>query len=54
MHTPAGAVARGYLGRGFDFVTVFSDAGLIAAAARDHLAVARPEPKSVAAQSGSY
>jgi 4-hydroxy-2-oxoheptanedioate aldolase len=54
MHTPAGAVARGYLERGFDFVTVFSDAGLIAAAARDQLAVARTEPKSVAAQSGSY
>jgi len=54
MHTPAGAVAKGYLERGFDFVTVFSDAGLIAAAARDQLAAARTEPKPVAVQSGSY
>jgi 4-hydroxy-2-oxoheptanedioate aldolase len=54
MHTPAGTVAKGYLERGFDFVTVFSDAGLIAAAARDQLAAARTEPKPVAVQSGSY
>lgn len=54
MHTPAGAVAKGYLERGFDFVTVFSDAGLIAAAAREQLNAARPQPQPVAAQAGSY
>ncbi len=54
MHTPAGAVARTYVERGFDFATVFSDAGLIAAAAREQLAAARSAPQPVAAQSGSY
>ncbi|MET0473190.1 MAG: aldolase/citrate lyase family protein [Mycobacterium sp.] len=54
MHTPAGSVARGYIERGFDFATVFSDAGLIAAAARDQLAAARSAPQPVAVQTGSY
>jgi 4-hydroxy-2-oxoheptanedioate aldolase len=54
MHTPAGAVARRYIDRGFDFATVFSDAGLIAAAARDQLAAARSAPEPVAVPSGTY
>ena len=54
MHTPAGAFSKGYLERVFDFVTVFYDDGLIAAAARDQLAAARTEPKPVAVKSGSY
>jgi 4-hydroxy-2-oxoheptanedioate aldolase len=54
MHTPAGAVARRYIERGFEFATVFSDAGLIAAAARDQLAQARSAPQPVATALGSY
>jgi 4-hydroxy-2-oxoheptanedioate aldolase len=54
MHTPAGAVARRYVERGFNFVTVFSDAGLIAAAAREQLDVARSASKPVAVPSGGY
>jgi 4-hydroxy-2-oxoheptanedioate aldolase len=54
MHTPTGAVARRYVDRGFDFVTVFSDAGLIAAAAREQLTAARSEPQPVAVQAGTY
>ncbi|RDH75064.1 2,4-dihydroxyhept-2-ene-1,7-dioic acid aldolase [Mycolicibacterium moriokaense] len=55
MHTPAGAVARRYVERGFDFATVFSDAGLIAAAAREQLDVARSSAApQVAVPSGSY
>lgn len=55
MHTPAGAIARRYVERGFEFATVFSDAGLIAAAAREQLDAARASrPEPVAAASGSY
>jgi 4-hydroxy-2-oxoheptanedioate aldolase len=54
MHTPAGAVARRYVERGFNFATVFSDAGLIAAAAREQLDVARSVSKPVAVPSGGY
>ncbi|WP_022886767.1 HpcH/HpaI aldolase family protein [Glaciibacter superstes] len=37
IHTGSGDVARGYRERGFDFVTVFSDAGLLAWAVRQQL-----------------
>lgn len=53
MHTAAGKVARRYLEQGFDFATVFSDAGLIAAAAREQLAAAQSASQPVAA-TGSY
>lgn len=54
MHTPSGATARRYIERGFEFATVFSDAGLIAAAAREQLAAAREAPEPVAVASGGY
>jgi 4-hydroxy-2-oxoheptanedioate aldolase len=54
MHTPAGSVARRYVERGFNFATVFSDAGLIAAAAREQLNIARSAAKPVAVPSGGY
>ena len=40
IHTAAGEVARGYRERGFDLVTVFSDAGLLAWAVQQQLAAA--------------
>ena len=54
MHTPAGSVARRYVERCFNFATVFSDAGLIAAAAREQLNIARSAEKPVAVPSGGY
>lgn len=43
IHTASGDVARGYRERGFDLVTVFSDAALISWAVRHHLDLARLE-----------
>jgi len=41
IHTGSGDVARGYRERGFDFVTIFSDAGLVAWAVKEQLRMAR-------------
>jgi 4-hydroxy-2-oxoheptanedioate aldolase len=43
IHTASGEVARGYRERGFDLVTVFSDAGLLAWAVNTHVELARAE-----------
>jgi 4-hydroxy-2-oxoheptanedioate aldolase len=49
IHTGAGEVARGYRERGFDFVTVFSDAGLLAWAVQEQLAAANAGSLATAA-----
>ncbi|GAB3598121.1 HpcH/HpaI aldolase family protein [Microbacterium tumbae] len=38
IHTAAGDVARGYLDRGLDFATIYSDAGLLAWAVQQQIA----------------
>ncbi|CAH0123218.1 aldolase/citrate lyase family protein [Microbacterium sp. Bi121] len=38
IHTPAGDIARGYLDQGLDFVTIYSDAGLLAWAIQQQIA----------------
>jgi 4-hydroxy-2-oxoheptanedioate aldolase len=55
IHTGHGSVAARYVAEGYDFVTCFSDAGMISAAVAHHLSLARES--SVAASepaSGSY
>ncbi|MBS1693477.1 MAG: 2,4-dihydroxyhept-2-ene-1,7-dioic acid aldolase [Actinobacteria bacterium] len=54
MHTSSGAVAKSYVDKGFDFVTVFSDAGLIAGAAREQLSVAVSGSRRAADGAATY
>lgn len=55
IHTGHGSVAAQYVAEGFDFVTCFSDAGMIAAAVADHLSLARTSSDALGDQaSGSY